>query len=129
MWAHANGPGAVTEESWVLADGSEQRGDQSWWLTPGTCNRVRTWWSGPCCWLGRGLARHTFGRGGRARGAILTTVWWLNLKTTLCYGCQVFAEFGPQNSMAALPEGTSGDTWRQRRVRQGEATSCGAHGH
>jgi hypothetical protein len=36
MGAHADGPGAVKDECWVLADGLEQSGDQPWWLTPGT---------------------------------------------------------------------------------------------
>jgi hypothetical protein len=35
MRAHADGPGAVKGESWVLTDGSEQPGDQPRWLTPG----------------------------------------------------------------------------------------------
>jgi hypothetical protein len=78
MQARVDGPGAVKCECWVLTDGSEQPGDQPWWLTPGTRTCAGTWWSGPCCRLGRGLAGHASDRGGRARGAVLTTdlvVW------------------------------------------------------
>jgi hypothetical protein len=35
MRARADGLGAVKGECWVLTDGSEQPGDQPWWLTPG----------------------------------------------------------------------------------------------
>jgi hypothetical protein len=56
--AHADGPGAVKGECWVLTDEPEQPGDQPRWLTPRTRTRVRTWWNGSCCWRGRGLARH-----------------------------------------------------------------------
>jgi hypothetical protein len=48
MRARADGPGAMKDKCWVLADGPEQPSDQPWWLTPGTCTRSRTWWSGPC---------------------------------------------------------------------------------
>jgi hypothetical protein len=72
MWARVDGPGAVKGECWVLTDGSEQLGDQPRWLTPGTRTCVRTWWSGPCCRRGRGLAGHASDRGGRAQGAVLT---------------------------------------------------------
>jgi hypothetical protein len=58
MRARANGLGAVKDECWVLDDGLEQSSDQSWWMTPRTRTRARTWWSGPCCQHGRGLARH-----------------------------------------------------------------------
>jgi hypothetical protein len=78
MRAHADRPGAVKGECCVLTNGSEQSGDQPWWLTPGTRTYARTWWSGPCCRRGRGLARHASDRGGRARGAVLTAglvVW------------------------------------------------------
>jgi hypothetical protein len=75
MRARADGPGAVKNECWVLADGPEQWGDYLWWLTPRTRIRARTWCSGPCCWRNRGLAGHTFNRGGRAHGAILMVVW------------------------------------------------------
>jgi hypothetical protein len=78
MRARADGPGAVKGECWVLTDKLEQPGDQPWWLTPGTCTCARTWWSGPCCRRGRGLAGHTSDHGGRARGAVLTAglvVW------------------------------------------------------
>jgi hypothetical protein len=43
MWARADGQEAVKGECWVLTDRLEQRGDQPWWLTPGTRTRVRTW--------------------------------------------------------------------------------------
>jgi hypothetical protein len=66
MRARADGPIAVKGECWVLTDGTEQPGDQPRWLTPGTRTYMRTWWSGPCCWHGRGLARHTSDRGERA---------------------------------------------------------------
>jgi hypothetical protein len=78
MRARADGPGAVKGECWVLIDGPEQQGGQQWWLTPGTRTRARTWRTGPCCRRGRGLAGHASGRGGRARGAVLTAglvVW------------------------------------------------------
>jgi hypothetical protein len=78
MRARANGPGAVKGECWDLADGPEQPGDQPWWLTPGTRTRARTWWCGPCCRCGRGLAGHASSHGGRTRGAVLTmglVVW------------------------------------------------------
>jgi hypothetical protein len=43
MWAHADRPGAVKDECLVLvADGSEQPGDQLWWLTPVTRTHART---------------------------------------------------------------------------------------
>jgi hypothetical protein len=67
------------DECWVLADEPEQSGDQSWWLTYRTRTRSRTWRSGPCYMCDRGLAGHTSVRGGRARSAILTTVWWLSV--------------------------------------------------
>jgi hypothetical protein len=35
-----------------------------------------------------------------------------------------FAEFGPQNSVAVVPEGTGGGTWHHNK-----ATSCGARDH
>jgi hypothetical protein len=72
MRARADGPGAVKGECWVLTDGSEQPGDQPRWLTPRTHTCARTWWTGPCCRCGRGLAGHASERGGRARGAVLT---------------------------------------------------------
>jgi hypothetical protein len=78
MQTRADGPRAMKGECWVLTDGSEQPGDQPGWLTPGTHTCARTWRSGPCCRRGLGLVGHTFGRGGRARGAVLTTglvVW------------------------------------------------------
>jgi hypothetical protein len=78
MWARADGLGAVKGECWVLTDEQEQPGDQPWCLTPGTRTCTRMWWSGPCCSRGRGLAGHTSGRGGHARGAVRTTdlmVW------------------------------------------------------
>jgi hypothetical protein len=78
MRARADGPEVVKGECWVLTDGSEQPGDQPWWLTLGTRTCARTWWSGPCCLRGRGLAGHASDRGGRALGAVLTTglvVW------------------------------------------------------
>jgi hypothetical protein len=78
MRARADGPGAVKGECWVLTDGSEQPGDQPRLLTPRIRTCARTWSSGPCCRRGRGLARHTFDRGGRAQGAVLTVglvVW------------------------------------------------------
>ena len=78
MRAHADRPGVVKGECCGLTNGSEQSGDQPWWLTPGTRTYARTWWSGPCCRRGRGLARHASDRGGRARGAVLTAglvVW------------------------------------------------------
>jgi hypothetical protein len=71
MRARADGSGAVKGECWVLTDRSEQPGDQPRWLTPGTRTCARTWWSGPCCRRGRGLAGHTSDHGGRARGAVL----------------------------------------------------------
>lgn len=81
MRAHADGLGAVKDERWVLADGPEQTGNQPWWLT---LARGR----------GRGLVGHASGCGGRARGAILTVVWCLSLKTTLRYGWWVLLGLG-----------------------------------
>jgi hypothetical protein len=78
MQARDDGPGAVKGECWGLTDGSEQPGDQLRWLTPGTLTCARTWWSGPCCRRGRGLAGHASDRGERARGVVLTAglvVW------------------------------------------------------
>jgi hypothetical protein len=78
MQARADGPRAVKGKCWVLTDGPKQSGDQPWWLTPEIHTRARTWLSGLCCPCGRGLAGHVSGRGGRARGAVLTTglvVW------------------------------------------------------
>jgi hypothetical protein len=78
MRARADGPGVMNDECWVLTDGPEQPGDQPRWLIPGTCTRARTWWRGPCCRRGRVLAGHVPRRGGRTRGAVLTTglvVW------------------------------------------------------
>jgi hypothetical protein len=80
MWARADGLVAVKGECWVLTDGSEQPGDQPWWLTLGTRICVRMWWSGPCCWLGRGLVGHASDGGRRAQGAVLMAglvVWAL----------------------------------------------------
>jgi hypothetical protein len=87
MHAHADGLGAVKGECWVLTDGSEQLGDQLWWLTPRTRSCTWTCWSGPCCRRGRGLSWHTSSRGVRARGAVLTAglVVWAS-KTTQHYG-------------------------------------------
>jgi hypothetical protein len=76
--ARADGPRAVKGECWVLIDGSEQPSDQPWWLTPRTHTCARTWWSGPCCWRGRGLAGNVSDRVGCAQGAVLTVglvVW------------------------------------------------------
>jgi hypothetical protein len=50
MRPRADDPGAVKGECCVFTDGPEQPCDQPWWQTPGTCTRVRTLWSGPCCW-------------------------------------------------------------------------------
>jgi hypothetical protein len=38
MWARTDGPEALKDECWVLADGLKQLGDQPWWLTP--CNTL-----------------------------------------------------------------------------------------
>jgi hypothetical protein len=73
MRARADGPVEVKGECWGFTDGSEQPGDQPRWLIPGTRTCVRTWWSGPCCRRGRGLAGHAFDHGGCARGAVLMT--------------------------------------------------------
>jgi hypothetical protein len=56
--ARADGPGAVKDECWVLADRLEQSGDQPWWLTPRARTSMRTWWSGLCCQHDRGLVGH-----------------------------------------------------------------------
>jgi hypothetical protein len=50
------------------------------------------------------------GRGRCVRGAILTVVWWLNIKTTLRYRWRVLLSLG-LNSAAAVPEGAGGSTW------------------
>jgi hypothetical protein len=79
--ARSNGPGVVKGECWVLTDESEKLGDQLWWLTLGTRTCARTWWSGPCCRRGRGLAGDASDRGGRARGVVLMAglvVWASN---------------------------------------------------
>jgi hypothetical protein len=78
MRARADGLGAVKCECWVLTDGPEQPDDQPRWLTLGTHTRARTWWSGLCCWRGRGLAGHVSSHGGHAGGAVLVVglmVW------------------------------------------------------
>jgi hypothetical protein len=49
---------------------------------------------------------------GDARGAIITTVWWLSLKTTQCYGRRVFDWVWPQSPTVAVPMGTGSGTWR-----------------
>jgi hypothetical protein len=108
MRARADGLGAVKGECWVLTDKSEQPGDQPRWLTPGTRTCARTWWSGPCCRHGRGLAGHSSHRGGRARGAVLTTIWWFGPQNHPALQMPDFAEFGPQNSAVAVLEGTGG---------------------
>jgi hypothetical protein len=92
MRGRADGSVAVKGECWVLTDGSEQPGDQPWWLTPRAYTCARTRWSGPCCCRGRGLAGHTSDHGGRARGVMLTT--GLGLKTTQRYGWQVLLSLG-----------------------------------
>jgi hypothetical protein len=78
MQARADGPRAMKSKYWVLTDGPEQPGDQPRCLTPRTRTRARTCWSGLCCWHGQRLTGHVSGRGGRARGAMLTpclVVW------------------------------------------------------
>jgi hypothetical protein len=110
MRACADGPGAVKDECWVLADEPEQPGDQPWWLTPRTHTRVRTWRSEPCCWRGRGLARHVSRTWRHARGVILTTVWWFGPQNYPALRMADFAEFGPQNSATVVPVGISGGT-------------------
>jgi hypothetical protein len=105
MQIRADGPGAMTDECWVLANGLEQPGVQSWWLTYRTRTRSRTWRSGPCYLCDRGLAEHTSVRGGRAHDGFVVepqnhpALWMAS-----------FSEFGPQNSMAAVPEGINGIT-------------------
>jgi hypothetical protein len=42
MRARVDGPRAVKDECWVLADGPEQPDDQSWWLPTGTITCART---------------------------------------------------------------------------------------
>jgi hypothetical protein len=49
-------------------------------------------------------------RGGRARGAMLTT--GLVFSASKPPSAMGFAEFGPQNSVVAVPEGIGGSTWR-----------------
>jgi hypothetical protein len=39
-------------------------------------------------------------------------VWWLILKNHPSLRMMSFVEFGPQNSMAVVPEGIGGGTWR-----------------
>jgi hypothetical protein len=39
-------------------------------------------------------------------------VWWFRPQNHPALQMAGFAEFGPQNSTAAVPEGTSGGTWR-----------------
>jgi hypothetical protein len=71
MRSHADKPGVMKDECWVLADGPEQHGDQSWWLTPGTRTRARTWRGGACCQRGE-----TCVQGVRdEHSAILMAVW------------------------------------------------------
>jgi hypothetical protein len=41
-------------------------------------------------------------------------VWWYWPQNHLALWVVGFAELGPQNSVAAVLEGTSGDTWRDR---------------
>jgi hypothetical protein len=112
MRACADGPKAVKGECRVLTNGPEQPGDQPWWLTLGTHTHTRMWWSGPCCRRGRGLAGHASGHGGRACGAGLTMVWWFRPQNHPTLRMTGFAEFGPQNSVAVVSEGTSGGMWQ-----------------
>ena len=42
-------------------------------------------------------------------------VWWFGPQNHPALRMPGFAEFGPQNSVVAVPEGTSGDTRRDRR--------------
>jgi hypothetical protein len=84
--ARVDRPGTVKGDFWVLTDGPEQSGDQSWWVTLETRTHARTWWSGLCCRHGRGLARHTSGHGGCARGAGLAmglVVWASKLPSAM----------------------------------------------
>jgi hypothetical protein len=66
-------------------------------------------WTVLPAWLG-----HASGRGGRARGAVLMAglVVWASKPPSATYGgfCGVWAS----ELVAAVPEGTSGDTWIDR---------------
>jgi hypothetical protein len=110
VWARVDVLGVVKDECCVLADGSEQTGDQLWWLTPRTHTRVR-WQSGSCCRRSRGLTGH------------ISRTWWTRTQYDTHGGLVVepqnhpalrmvgFAQFGPQNSVAAVSKGIDGDTW------------------
>jgi hypothetical protein len=100
------------------------------WLTPGTHTCARTWWSGPCCRHGRGLAGHASDREGRARGAVLTTgLVVCGSQNHPALWMASFAEFGPQNSVVAVAEGTGGGTRHDRgECIKGEATPCEGYG-
>jgi hypothetical protein len=104
----------VKGECWVSTDGSEQPGDQPRWLTPGTHTCARTWWSGLCCRHGRGLAGHASDREGRHEVRCSRQVWWFGSQNHPALRMAGFAEFGPQNSMVAVPEGTGGGTRHDR---------------
>jgi hypothetical protein len=116
MRAHADGPVAVKGECWVLTDGSEQPGDQMWWLTPRTHLCARTWWGGPCFRRGRGLAGQVSDRGGRARGAVLHDKFGgLGLKTTQRHEWLVLLSLGLKTRRC----GSGGNRWWHRRDRGG----------
>jgi hypothetical protein len=75
MWVRAGEPGAVKNECWVLADGPEQPGDHLWWLILG--HALARGRGGLGCVIGavEDWRDTCLGRGGRARDAIVTTVW------------------------------------------------------
>jgi hypothetical protein len=111
MRAHADGPGEMKDECWVLADGLEQPGDQPWWVTPRLHTRVRTWRSEPCCRCGRGLAGHvprTWGTRTPCDSHNSLVVEPQNHPALRMVG---FPKFGPQNFAVAIPEGIGGGTW------------------
>jgi hypothetical protein len=118
----------ASARSWLMDQSS--RGDQPWWLTPGIRTRARMWWSGPCCRRGRGLTGHVSGRGGRARGVMLTVglVVWASKPPSATDGgfCWVWTSKLGDN-------GSEGNRWRHvawsQRVRQGEATPCEGRAH
>jgi hypothetical protein len=66
------------------------------------------------------------GRGGRACGALLTTVL---VDAPQNHPAAGFAKFGPQNSTMWFRWDRSWDVAALRKVRWGEATLCGVCGH
>jgi hypothetical protein len=103
----------MDRERWRMTIGSWLT-DQSSWLT----SRSGWYLEHTLAW-GCGVEGHAAGavekwqgtcpgREGRARGAILTAVWWFGPQNHLALWMAGFAEFRPQNSTTVVLEGTRG---------------------